>query len=168
MLFTLVFSLLFGFPTHCSADSNLYEVLDIAYCKGVEENTPVGIFHDTARIRTGQALYCWTKIRVLPGGVQMLRSLGRLPVRHSWIRDGMKVFTATDPSITQTQWQKHKEKIEWMVSQSKDGSFEWRTASCVRRDSESGLWRVSAVDANGRLCCFRGKIELPTIRIEVN
>lgn len=157
---------LIGLPCACLGGSNLYEILEVTYCRGVDQNAPMGIFREKASISAGQALYCWTRIRVLPDGVRMLRSLHRLPVRHAWIRNGLKVFTAAEPSITQQQWEKNRKQIEWMISESKDGCFEWRTHSLVRNDAEEGSWRVVALDANNRFCTLRGQSELPSIYVE--
>lgn len=148
------------------AQSNLFEIVDMAYCRKILGNAAVEKFTGQASIARGEAVYCWTKIRVLPAGVEMLKREGRLPIRHTWLCNDNPVATAKEPTITPEQWEQNRDKLKWAIANG-NGTFEWRTQSLVQRDARPGIWRVSVADGHGRLSWFRGGPILPSLKIDL-
>lgn len=126
----------------------LLYVEDFKFCQDVAQHQPVGILGDSARLKEGERLYVWFKMRGDERALKVLETWQRLPIYYTWTPEGGINTGLVDIGIKTNNWSEHLERLKGQCRE--NGYFTWRTYGYSRHLHE-GQWYISILDINKKI-----------------
>lgn len=146
---TLAIVCVFGVSGAAYGDEALVTIHQYAWTQSIQDREPVTRLSSPA---TGRPVVFWTQLRASARALDVLKSEGRLPIRHRWKRyvgavSDPDTLTPTDEITLSVGGASLLSSLTEQVS--REHSFKWRTWSS-KKNIRPGKWVVEVIYRDGK------------------